>query len=489
MVCYRRHGHNEGDDPSYTQPLMYALIEAKRSVRKLYTESLVRRGDISLEEAEQALDDFSARLQAALDETRAEAEAEAVTSGRAPVLPAYVVPDLWIPPARDRGGCHRAVPAGRRGAHGARGLRHAPQAGPPVRAAGQGGGRRRDRLGPGRGAGHRLAPAGGDQRPAHRPGHPPGHLLPAPRRPGRPRHRRRARAPGRPRGRPVHHPRLAAVRVRLRGLRVRLLGGGPRRPGGLGGPVRRLLERRRDHRGQLPGGGRGQVGPDVRPRPAAAPRLRGPGPRALLGPHRAVPDPVRPGQPPGDRAHHRGPVLPPAAVPGPEVRPQAAGGVHPQVAAPGPPGPLADRGVHLRLVRRGARRPGRRGPRSSTPTRWTGWSCAPARWPTTPWPGGTSWARPAGAWPWSGSSSSTRGRRRPSRTSSRATPRPRRWCGCRRSPRTWGRGTSSTAASTSCCASSHVLRHVSRAESASPASGSAALHRLEQDDLLARAVG
>ena len=97
MVCYRRHGHNEGDDPSYTQPLMYALIEAKRSVRKLYTESLVRRGDISLEEAEQALDDFSARLQAALDETRAEAE-ESDSVGRTPVLPAYVVPDLWIPP-------------------------------------------------------------------------------------------------------------------------------------------------------------------------------------------------------------------------------------------------------------------------------------------------------------------------------------------------------------------------------------------------------
>jgi multifunctional 2-oxoglutarate metabolism enzyme len=95
MVCYRRHGHNEGDDPSYTQPLMYALIDAKRSVRKLYTESLVRRGDISLEEAEQALDDFSGRLQAALDETRAEAEP---TSGVVPVLPEYVVPDLWIPP-------------------------------------------------------------------------------------------------------------------------------------------------------------------------------------------------------------------------------------------------------------------------------------------------------------------------------------------------------------------------------------------------------
>src|SRR5207302_6786063 len=47
LVCYRLHGHNEGDDPSYTQPLMYGLIEEHRSVRKLYTEALVRRGDIS----------------------------------------------------------------------------------------------------------------------------------------------------------------------------------------------------------------------------------------------------------------------------------------------------------------------------------------------------------------------------------------------------------------------------------------------------------
>jgi 2-oxoglutarate decarboxylase len=70
MVCYRRHGHNEGDDPSYTQPLMYKRIDARRSVRKLYTEALVRRGDISFEEAEAALDDFQSRLQVALDETR-----------------------------------------------------------------------------------------------------------------------------------------------------------------------------------------------------------------------------------------------------------------------------------------------------------------------------------------------------------------------------------------------------------------------------------
>ncbi len=70
MVCYRRHGHNEGDDPSYTQPLMYKRIDARRSVRKLYTESLVKRGDISIDEAEKALDDFGSRLQTALEETR-----------------------------------------------------------------------------------------------------------------------------------------------------------------------------------------------------------------------------------------------------------------------------------------------------------------------------------------------------------------------------------------------------------------------------------
>jgi len=73
MVCYRLHGHNEGDDPSYTQPLMYKQIDQHRSVRKLYTETLVKRGDITIDQAERALEDFSARLQAALDETRAAA--------------------------------------------------------------------------------------------------------------------------------------------------------------------------------------------------------------------------------------------------------------------------------------------------------------------------------------------------------------------------------------------------------------------------------
>ena len=71
MVCYRRRGHNEGDDPSMTQPLMYNLIEAKRSVRKLYTESLIGRGDITEEEAEQLLRDYQERLERVFAETHA----------------------------------------------------------------------------------------------------------------------------------------------------------------------------------------------------------------------------------------------------------------------------------------------------------------------------------------------------------------------------------------------------------------------------------
>ena len=70
MVCYRRRGHNEGDDPSMTQPLMYNLIEAKRSVRKIYTEDLVARADITLDEAEGALRDYQAQLERVFAETR-----------------------------------------------------------------------------------------------------------------------------------------------------------------------------------------------------------------------------------------------------------------------------------------------------------------------------------------------------------------------------------------------------------------------------------
>ena len=74
MLCYRRYGHNEGDEPSLTQPKMYRSIKEHRSVRKIYTEQLLRKGDIDPKEAEQWLDAFQAKLQDAFDRTRDQKE-------------------------------------------------------------------------------------------------------------------------------------------------------------------------------------------------------------------------------------------------------------------------------------------------------------------------------------------------------------------------------------------------------------------------------
>ena len=70
LVCYRRHGHNEGDEPSFTQPKMYKLIKEHRSVRKIYTEQLLRKGDIDPKEAEEWLDHYQSKLQEAFDRTK-----------------------------------------------------------------------------------------------------------------------------------------------------------------------------------------------------------------------------------------------------------------------------------------------------------------------------------------------------------------------------------------------------------------------------------
>ncbi len=92
MICYRRHGHNEGDDPSYTLPEMYRRIDARPSVRDQYTASLVKRGHFSADDASEALADFRARLQSALDETCAEREGDGVA--KQPTPPAGVRPHL-----------------------------------------------------------------------------------------------------------------------------------------------------------------------------------------------------------------------------------------------------------------------------------------------------------------------------------------------------------------------------------------------------------
>ena len=70
LIAYRRLGHNEGDEPSYTQPKMYSIIDKHRSVRKLYMERLVTNGDMTMEEGEAVLEAFRGLMQQALQETQ-----------------------------------------------------------------------------------------------------------------------------------------------------------------------------------------------------------------------------------------------------------------------------------------------------------------------------------------------------------------------------------------------------------------------------------
>lgn len=70
MVCYRRRGHNEGDDPSMTQPVMYELINRIPSTRTVYLQNLLGRGDITSEQANKFQESYQAELGNILEETR-----------------------------------------------------------------------------------------------------------------------------------------------------------------------------------------------------------------------------------------------------------------------------------------------------------------------------------------------------------------------------------------------------------------------------------
>ena len=74
MICYRRHGHNEGDDPSYTQPLLYRKIKEHPSVATLYQQRLVREGVATDAECDAVRKELAARLSAAYDAAQERAE-------------------------------------------------------------------------------------------------------------------------------------------------------------------------------------------------------------------------------------------------------------------------------------------------------------------------------------------------------------------------------------------------------------------------------
>ena len=297
LVCYRRRGHNEGDDPSMTNPLMYQIIDAKRSVRKLYTEELIGRGDITVEQAEEALRDYQTPAGDGLqgDPRR----------GRRGVQPAH--PGQGGAARADRG--HRDPgrpgPPHRRGAH-----RAARRASPrtsassscwtgaprwPSRATSTGASARSSRSArcwpraspygcPARTRG--AAPSCSGTPPSSTP-------TPAPT------SCRTAAWP--PDDARFHAQDSLLSRVRRARLRVRLLRRGPQRAGAVGGAVRRLRQRRPVGHRRVHLLRRGQVGPAVQRHDAAAARPRGPGPRPHLGPPGALAAAGRRGQ----HAHRR----------------------------------------------------------------------------------------------------------------------------------------------------------------------------------------
>ena len=310
LVCYRRRGHNEGDDPSYTQPLMYDLIEQKRSVRKLYTESLIGRGDITIEEAEQVLKDYQQQLERVFTEVR---EASSQPSEWT------TVPDY---PDKPAGETKTAIPMEflKRIADAyvtpPEGFTVHPKVMPQLQ-------RRATAITDGPidwGTGEILAlRRAADGRPAGaagRAGLAARHVRLAVRHDHRPGQRRRVDAAVQPHRGPgeVLRLRLAALGVRRARLRVRLLGGPAGGAGALGGAVRRLRQRRPDRHRRVHLRRQDQVAPAVRRRAAAAARLRGPGPRPLLGADRAVPHDGRRRRVRGGPAVHAGVVLPPAAA-------------------------------------------------------------------------------------------------------------------------------------------------------------------------------
>ncbi|NGP75994.1 multifunctional oxoglutarate decarboxylase/oxoglutarate dehydrogenase thiamine pyrophosphate-binding subunit/dihydrolipoyllysine-residue succinyltransferase subunit [Balneolaceae bacterium YR4-1] len=76
LVCFRKHGHNEGDEPAFTQPGMYKEIDNHPTVRDIYTKELLRKGELTEEEAEELFQEFDDILQQAFEDAKSSSPLE-----------------------------------------------------------------------------------------------------------------------------------------------------------------------------------------------------------------------------------------------------------------------------------------------------------------------------------------------------------------------------------------------------------------------------
>ena len=332
MFCYRRFGHNEGDEPGFTQPLMYKTIRRHRSTLELYAEKLIAEGTVTARRRSRRRRPSSARSSTRVRGRHFKLQAQQGGLARRPLVRASSRRARRRTSSVGRDRCRRGqAQADRRADHGrARGLPGPQDDRPLPRQPSQD-----DRDGEGLDWATGEALAFGSLLDEGRPGAPvrPGfgarHLLAAPFRADRPGDRG-----------PLHpaeqHPRRAGRIIEVINSMLSEeavlgfeYGYSLSEPNALTlweGAVRRLRQRR-------PGGvrpvrlvGRAQVAAHVGPRVPAAARLRGPGAGAFLGPAGALPADVRRGQHAGGERHDAGQLLPHPA-PAVEAR-------HPQAADP-----------------------------------------------------------------------------------------------------------------------------------------------------------
>ncbi len=325
LYGYRRLGHNEADEPSFTQPLLYRAIREHEPVRAVYARHLVEQGLLTEQEAKALHDECVARLDAALSETRERPRPSGEPEGFLGVWAGYrggrdaAIDDVST--AVEADAAHRAAADPR--ARAATGFTCTPSssAGSPERRAMAAGERPVDWA-----AAEALAFATPRRRrhagPPHRTGHRARHVRPASRRPARRRDRGDLAASPAPGGRPsadrdLEQPAVGDGRARLR---VRLQPRSSRGAGAVGGAVRRLRQRGAGGHRSVPRRRRGQVAPALGPRAAAAARLRRARTRAFERSTRTLPSTRRRGQHPDRAADHAGPVLPRAAPAGRCVR-------------------------------------------------------------------------------------------------------------------------------------------------------------------------